>query len=299
MAHPGRPWSKPCAQVSCDSPVIVAIPALMPSGAKTFDERFLAFVDVMGFRSLVDKMAKDSSLFESTRDVLKTVARQARQMKEYRASEQEGRRQLRHQLRRQGQILVSAPASLEMTAFSDCYVLSEKYRAWQVLAAAQALGAHFIEKGIFYRGAVVHGLAFHHEAVLFGPAVIEAYDLETRVAKYPRILVTDAVRDAAWGYHEGTCKGRLFIRDTDGCWFLNVLVPPLSRWKVLSDLAAHRDARRFLRGVRVHLVRHLAAAGHDLRFLSTVRWLTHHFNVEARQHGDVEPIEVVDGPPKR
>lgn len=82
-------------------------------------------------------------------------------------------------------------SNLQMTAFSDCYVLSEVAPAWHVLAAVQALGSRFLAEGILTRGAVVQGSAYHNGRVLFGPGIVDAYKLESEVAKYPRILVTD------------------------------------------------------------------------------------------------------------
>jgi hypothetical protein len=81
-----------------------------------------------------------------------------------------------------------------MTAFSDCYVLSEVFPAWHVVAAVQALGSRLLAEGILTRGGVVQGGAYHNGRVLFGPGIVEAYNLEREVAKYPRIVVSEEVR---------------------------------------------------------------------------------------------------------
>ena len=136
------------------------------------------------------------------------------------------------------------------------------------------------------------GGAYHRGRVVFGPAVIDAYELESQVAKYPRILVTESVREEAWGYHTGLCRGRLFLQDFDGCWFLNVLAPPLSKWKAISDVAPDRNARAFLRIVRGRLADELGRVNGDLRRLSKLRWIAHHFNIAAAKEGGVEMIDV-------
>ncbi len=71
-----------------------------------------------------------------------------------------------------------------MTAFSDCYVLSESssFESWRVLAAVQKRGADFLKEGILTRGAVVLGKAYHNGPVLFGQGIVDAHNWESEVA---------------------------------------------------------------------------------------------------------------------
>lgn len=52
-----------------------------------------------------------------------------------------------------------------------------------------------LESAIVFRGGVSYGEAFYEKQrnILFGPAINEAYQLEERLAKYPRILVTSDI----------------------------------------------------------------------------------------------------------
>jgi hypothetical protein len=250
-----------------------------------FEDRYLAFVDVLGFRDVVHQMAQRPELFSSVRDTLKTLDGQARRLRDH--AQQIKAARARAKQKRVAWLGLNT-RGVEMTAFSDCYVVSQTFPAWEVLAAVQALGSDLLARGILCRGAVVHGKAFHRDRVLFGPAVIEAYELEQSVAKYPRILVTEAVREAAWGYHSGLCKQRLFKRDTDGCWFVNLLAPTLSKWEPIANpAAAEISTRKYLTGVREWLTNRLANQGQppDLRKLSKIGWLVHHFNVAAAAEG--------------
>lgn len=257
------------------------------SRSKWFDDRFVAFVDILGFRGIVSRMRGERKLFLTVRDALKIINAQSRQFRDYRVA----RKQSHERFLANGETPSSPPTQLQMTSFSDCYVISETSPAGHVLAGVQALGAALLAQGILCRGAVVRGDAYHRGHVLFGPAVIEAYDLESRVAKYPRILVTESVRKVSWGYHTGKWRSQLFIRDTDGLWFLNVLTPSLSKWKALSTAEAEVSSRKFLKSVRKWLGKELIEAQNDLGRLSKLQWLAHHFNTIAQQKGGVDLIE--------
>lgn len=257
---------------------------------RSFDDRFVAFVDILGFRNLVAKMEEDRELFEMVRDALKTIRGQAQRFREYRVKLAQSHKAIIAN----GKGPLTPTSDLQMTAFSDCYVISDNSSAWHVLAGVQALGSNMLARGIVCRGAVVHGFAYHRHGVLFGPAVIDAYLLESRVAKYPRILVTEAVRKAAWGYHQGIWKNRLFIQDTDGCWFVNIFTPSMSKWDVLSASRAESNSRRFLQNVRQWLNRELSKIRHDLGKRSKLHWLANHFNRVAAELGSIDPVELDD-----
>jgi hypothetical protein len=246
-----------------------------------FQQRYIAFVDILGFSGLVQRMSSEDRLFTIVRDVLKGLDRQSRDFQQYRRE----RREKRDATLRRGRVPLVGESSLQMTAFSDCYVLSEVSPAWHVLAAVQALGSRFLAEGILTRGAVVKGKAYHNGRVLFGPGIIEAHQLESDVAKYPRILVAESVREAVWGYHEGLWERRLLERDVDGCWFVNLLVPSLSSWPPLSDQLNEQDVSAHLERVRRSLIDAWDRAQGNAGHMSKVWWLIHRFNKIAKGEG--------------
>ena len=144
---------------------------------RRFQQRFIAFVDILGFRDLVARMSRDEHLFTSVRDALKDLDAQSRTMRAYRRK----RRNQTESQAAESSVSLAPKTNLQMTAFSDCYVLSETLPAWHVVAAVQALGSRFLRVGILTRGAVVVGPAYHNGRVLFGPGIIEAYKLESQV----------------------------------------------------------------------------------------------------------------------
>jgi hypothetical protein len=150
----------------------------------SFEECFVAFVDILGFSDIVNRASSDGVTFGIVRDALAIIDAQVQRLEEH--------RELCASLDPAARFLWS-PSPTEMTAFSDCYLISGKVSdgAWPVFAAVQALGANLLIHGILTRGAVVRGKAYHHGRVAFGKAIIEAHNIEQNVAHYPRIIVTD------------------------------------------------------------------------------------------------------------
>jgi hypothetical protein len=249
-----------------------------------FTNRFVAFVDILGFQEIVQRMETTPELFDTVRHALRTIRDQSNAFGEYRAEKREVSKKRAARGKES-----SRPTDIAMTAFSDCYVVSESEDVWRVLAGVQALGTRLLSQGILCRGGIVRGPAYHRNDILFGQAIVDAYKLERDVAKYPRILVTEAVRKAGWYYHEGRWKEQLFTQDHDGCWFLNLLTPSFSQWKPISN--EETSSRELLRKVRTPLLQSIKNSGNDLNLLSKFHWLGNHFNVAAKKVGNVDLIE--------
>ena len=241
-----------------------------------FENRYVAFVDILGFRDLIRRMPREPELFDIARSTLDQIDHQVRSFRDYRRQKRTGARSV-----------LSRP-DLQMSAFSDCYVGTA---AWRVVAAVQALGATLLTQSIASRGAVVFGEAYHRGRVLFGPAIVKAYELERDVAKYPRVLVEAAVKNTVWNYHLGRWRGRLLQQDIDGCWFINVLTPSLSNWQALPGNRSLQNRRRFLRAIRGALKEQLSMQ-RDERQLSKWMWLAHWFNEEVEDEADIEILDL-------
>jgi hypothetical protein len=81
--------------------------------------------------------------------------------------------------------------SVQAGAFSDNYVLSMPVCfGLRILSSASALCIKLLQLGFLTRGGVTIGPVYHHDNVVFGPALIEAVALENE-AHYPRLLCSD------------------------------------------------------------------------------------------------------------
>jgi hypothetical protein len=129
-----------------------------------YERRVVIFYDVLGWRSQIARAGRDP---EQIGDLRRLILQHVRTMG----------------LRTNWNISVST--------FSDNVVISQP-----ICAETVALIAHMAimqiasaMKGFLLRGGITIGEIVHDSEVVFGPALNRAYELESRVAKYPRFLV--------------------------------------------------------------------------------------------------------------
>ena len=140
-----------------------------------YEERVFAFIDVLGWSKLIADSAVD-------RTAMRRLARI----------------QLLLRADQQLHTTVAHPLGECMTHFSDSVILSWPRPSRQrnleriVLSLAETVRRLFLNR-FLVRGAVVQGKVFHRPHVAFGPALVEAYLLESRSAIYPRVLVADSL----------------------------------------------------------------------------------------------------------
>ncbi|HTH95465.1 MAG TPA: hypothetical protein VL550_09540 [Rhodocyclaceae bacterium] len=96
-----------------------------------------------------------------------------------------------------------ADEDTQVTAFSDSIVISinsrERTCIHSMIEVATQLQKDFMQIGILTRGGIALGKMFHKDGILFGPAMVEAYTLESEIAVYPRVVVSEK---AVIKYHE-------------------------------------------------------------------------------------------------
>lgn len=142
-----------------------------------FRPTLTTFFDVLGFRDLVSR--KEPAFIES---VLRKLRKESKPESD-----------------------LAEMLEISTIAFSDSIVrsthlLSESnlqfpsgllfHEVWN-LAWIQGLLVY--EDGIFLRGALTGEMLYLDDGIVFGPALINAYDIESKVACYPRIIVDDVV----------------------------------------------------------------------------------------------------------
>jgi len=132
-----------------------------------YEHRLVAFYDVLGWRSKISWAGQDE---ERIALLLNLVSR----------------------LHHLSDAIKKGSSNISnMTTFSDNVVISQKVdndttHFLTKVAMAQILAA---DSGFWIRGGVTIGEVIHNDKVVFGPGLNRAYELETRVALYPRIVL--------------------------------------------------------------------------------------------------------------
>jgi len=140
-----------------------------------YENRYVGFVDILGFQHLVERTVSEPSGLASLYDTLLQIA-------DYKPS------------------LGGGLEDFRVTTFSDCVAISARVTdvgLWSVVLAIHALQFNLSQTGVLFRGAVAKGDVIHDQKVLFGPAFNEAYRLETKVSLHPRVMLADNVYDDA------------------------------------------------------------------------------------------------------
>jgi hypothetical protein len=168
-----------------------------------YPERLCAFIDKLGFRGLVARLGWDAGAVESLRKVLREV----------------------HKPIIPGLV---DPASVDYRtqSISDAVAISTVPTPdglMMLFGSLNQLTFNLLAEGYFVRGAIVRGCLYHDDEMIFGEALVRAYDLETAVVKYPRIMIhSQVISKLPAGVPSESCKSNVLVSD-DGPMHLNVL----------------------------------------------------------------------------
>ena len=158
-----------------------------------YENRFVAFVDILGFKELIYKIeseGQESLDFQRVRSVLNFLHEES--------VESNGQHDLPIYEQKEDYILEKELGDPRISYISDCVIISTEssFDGFKSLCNKLTKFSTDIScDGIFVRGAVTHGKIYHHGPMLFGSAYQKAYELESKNAKHPRIIIDDVVFD--------------------------------------------------------------------------------------------------------
>ncbi|WP_080236679.1 hypothetical protein [Spirosoma rigui] len=172
-----------------------------------YQDRIVAFVDILGFRNLIKETQKEDALkaqkkLDEIYSVVKLINKFFNELKEnYELHE-----------------------DCIVTMFSDSIVISvSKVQSYEFLAVFEVLKKlqiQLVKYNILLRGGIVIDKLIHTENMIIGPGLIKAYDLESKSALYPRIVI-DPVILTTYVRQDGNKIGEYCIRDYDYLFTFN------------------------------------------------------------------------------
>jgi hypothetical protein len=143
--------------------------------------RYAAFIDILGFKEIVRKSVNNEQMVQELVKSLHAMGERNPHLEKVLGED------------------------FRAHTFSDTILMSEKATASglsHLLYQVQELALNLLRSGLLIRGGIAKGLLYHEESVVFGPAFLEAYRLESNVASFPRVVLNKDVFEDVQKYRE-------------------------------------------------------------------------------------------------
>ncbi|MGN0282688.1 MAG: hypothetical protein ACI4B3_10400 [Prevotella sp.] len=176
-----------------------------------YETRLIAFVDFLGFKKMIEESENNPMRIGEVYSAIHSIYRV---LWDY---------------------LANSPGdtTLRITHFSDSIVMScvisEIEEVVLIIRNLRYIQQKLVEDhSMLIRGAITIGDLIHDDHILMGPAMVEAYTLESTVAKYPRIIVEDLAKQV-WDMCtkllnvSHTPDNQFMLRDSDGQWYIDYI----------------------------------------------------------------------------
>jgi len=231
-----------------------------------YREKYVIFLDLLGFRELVKKIGQDVLERHRVIEALKLV---------------------------RDTLCPNPNIDLRFTYFSDCIVLSAERSAhalWEIFQSIELLTFNLLQYDVFVRGGLAVGLTHHSRDFVFGTAVTEAYELESKKASSPLVLLSpEAAQDTT---KLGPDFTQWLKEDGPGRYFVNYLMryaeytPDPQPGKVVLTYPAQRIA--------YYVTQRLTKDQGSV--LEKAQWFQTYWNGTVAARGVLPPIETGAAP---
>lgn len=209
----------------------------------TYQNGIVAFIDILGFKEIVKKSERNPRQ-------LRTVYESLEFLKKRELPDKWNLQlvEIEEDAQKKGISDFDITNRSFSSAFSDSIVVTVIVDDNNIHASLSTLlanlsfvGSKLIIDGILIRGAITIGKIIHTPTgIVFGQGLIDAYQLETRAAKYPRIILSDNIISKL-NYPLETKKDRFpyhqyLKRFSDGCVGFHQLIyfQVLQSWEKMS-----------------------------------------------------------------
>lgn len=245
-----------------------------------FEERFIAFVDILGFKEIVKKAAKDVTYQDKVSGILNYIAK-------IRTDNYYGE-------------WAKYGVCNDVAVFSDSIVISYPCNRrdgdglFYLLIDLVHLCLILTRNGIFVRGGITVGSVTHDQNISWGPAFVEAYEMEDKNAIYPRIIIDKKAIDRGkelysqrYPYDKnGDDLDKLIELDEDGAYYLDYL----SQWEEFDESDEYIV---WLDYIRVNIEENLKNASCP-RIKMKYVWYAHYYNKTVNKLKECFRIKLID-----
>lgn len=254
----------------------------MKKSLLTYERRLIAFIDILGFKDIVKQSKTDPSKIEliySVLDYLKDWENKEKWDLKFLEIEEDAQKR--------GVSNFDLRGKTNATSFSDSIVVSVQVdkdvneMTSSLIVNLAYIGTVLLEKGILFRGGLTIGDIIHVEnGIVFGQGLIDAFMLETKSAKYPRIVLSDKLlkelnypletKRHRYPYHQ------YLNRFDDGCVGFHQLIyyRVIESWTEMSPELLTESLRK----VRKVIINGLDSSFENAEVFEKYKWLKDQYN---------------------
>lgn len=237
-----------------------------------YKSRYIAFLDILGFKNLVCQSESNQQTLNIINEALDYTSRVQNENYEGDWS--------------------MVDLGKQVSVFSDSVVISYEMTrpgaGFFVLMDLIYICNDLLGVGIPVRGGVTVGLLVHQNNKCFGPAMVEAYGIESEVAIYPRIVVDPRVieydlqykgKNNTVEFEEKYIKSLIEIDERDGCIYLDYL----SQYNEFNDFETYQWC---ICNVRNFIINSIQEFSSNQKILLKYEWLKNYYNKTILKLGD-------------
>lgn len=228
-------------------------PYINAEGQREIHKSIIAFVDILGFKELVRNAkteGKSQELFTDFHEVLSIWFNRIENFhKEIFEMPYIGSKKDRYKIRIFTDcVLIGCPISKSGCNYN---FIEGCYEFFDILSTLYLFQSEMVNQGYFVRGAIAVDELYMDDVIIYGNGVTEAYEAESKHAKYPRIILTESAKDMFMEIDKSfTRQGHknylnpYLNRDSDGQLFLNYLESIKigeSDYEFVNELEKHKQ----------------------------------------------------------
>ncbi len=181
-----------------------------------YELRITCFIDILGFQNHID-----STINKNLTDNNKNIKKISNALSIIRSTLSIGK--------------FKSQETKMVTQFSDCIVISvcdtEESGVFWMLLEVQWLLLNLMSLGFMCRGGITYGKLLHTDTVVFGPALVQAYKMESEAALYPRVILHELIIELGGIFRSSMHSPDMEIeyiknivcKDADGMYYVNFL----------------------------------------------------------------------------
>jgi hypothetical protein len=237
----------------------------------------VTFIDILGFKKIVEERSQ-----EEVQAIMECFERSLG-------------RNLNKFITNGSDILAGAKA-LHTTNFSDSFIRiryfgNEKEKISNLLGEALAVGAIqltlFVFYGILIRGGVTEGEIYFDDKknIVYGPAMVRAYELESQLAIYPRVVLDPKIE---WE------EPKVINIDFDGMQYIDYLYEIIFEKSISIDDTGMQYYFKIEHAIKEFL---LSSKSKNEKVIAKHNWVISHYNYNVKKFSEWCKNNKYDGDP--